>query len=98
MSLFTNINKGLEEFRNTPEAVLVDVREENEFREGHIPGALNIPLSVIQQIDLDKTAPLFIYCLRGSRSDRAAAILKKMGYQHVKSIGGIMSYKGELEK
>ena len=39
---------------------------------------------------------VFLYCLRGSRSRKAAGILKKMGYMKVKSIGGISSYKGEL--
>ena len=51
MFLFSNINKKLEEFQNTPGAVLVDVREADEFRSGHIPGAINQPLSTISRID-----------------------------------------------
>jgi len=43
--MFENINKGLEEFKSTPGAVLVDVRELDEFASGHIPGAVNLPLS-----------------------------------------------------
>jgi rhodanese-related sulfurtransferase len=41
MFLLANINKKLEEYRNTSGAVLVDVREVDEFRSGHIPGAIN---------------------------------------------------------
>ena len=46
--LFDNINKGIEEYKNTEGAVLVDVRETDEFESGHIPGAVNLPLSKIQ--------------------------------------------------
>ena len=109
--MFENINKGLEEFKSTPGAVLVDVREPDEFASGHIPGAVNLPLSGIQNMSasagvqsvfegsaVSKDTVMFIYCLRGSRSMRAAGILKKMGYRNVKSIGGINRYQGEIEK
>ena len=98
MILFGNINKGLEEYRATPGAILLDVREADEFASGHIPGAINAPLSTITNPILPKEAPLYLYCLRGTRSKRAAGILKKMGYKSAKSIGGISGYKGEIEK
>ena len=94
----TNINDAVEECRKTPGAVLMDVREADEFRSGHIPGAVNMPLSVIDQVTLPKDKPIFVYCLRGTRSKRAVSRLKRMGYQNVKSIGGIASYKGQVEK
>ena len=97
MILFGNINIGLEECRATPGAILVDVREVDEFASGHIPNAVNEPLSTIKQTTLPKDKPLFLYCLRGTRSKRAARILRSMGYT-VKSIGGIGRYKGELER
>ncbi|MBR1707834.1 MAG: rhodanese-like domain-containing protein [Clostridia bacterium] len=97
MILFGNINKGLQEVQRTKAAVLVDVREADEFCSGHIPGAVNIPLSRITSISFEKTTPLFLYCLRGTRSRRAMGILKKMGYT-AKSIGGITGYKGQLER
>ena len=97
MFLFANINKKLEEYRNTSGAVLVDVREVDEFRSGHIPGAINLPLSDISRIMIPNDKPLFVYCLRGSRSRRAVGILKRMGYS-AKSIGGITAYKGEIER
>ena len=97
MFLFGNINKGLDEYRATTGALLVDVRERDEFKAGHIPGAINQPLSTIGQTTLPKDKPLFLYCLRGTRSRQAAGILKSMGYK-VKSIGGISSYRGKTEK
>lgn len=97
MILFGNINRGLEEYRATSGAILVDVREADEYNSGHIPGAVNAPLSTINKTSLPRTAPLFLYCLRGTRSKRAAKILKGMGYT-VKSIGGISGYKGEVER
>lgn len=97
MILFGNINRGLETYRATSGAILVDVREADEFATGHIPGAVNAPLSTISNTTLPKDAPLFLYCLRGSRSKRAAGILKKMGYT-VKSIGGISGYKVTIER
>lgn len=95
MLLFGNINRGLEEYKAAPNAILVDVREAEEFNAGHIPGAVSLPLSSIIGVTLPKDAPLFLYCLRGTRSKRAAGILKRMGYT-VKSIGGIKGYKGQL--
>ena len=97
MILFGNINKGLHEYKATPGAVLVDVREVDEFKTGYIPGAVNAPLSMITSSNLPKDKPLFLYCLRGTRSKQAAEILKRMGYT-VKSIGGISGYRGAIGK
>ena len=96
MILFGDINKGLKEYRSAAGAILVDVREKTEFASGHIAGAVNEPLSMILKTSLPKEVPVFLYCLRGSRSRKAAGILKKMGYTKVKGIGGINGYKGEL--
>ena len=98
MLLFGNINRGLAEYGSVPGAVLVDVREAEEFAAGHIPGAVNLPLSMIKTVALPKDTPLFLYCLRGSRSLRAMGVLKRMGYTNLRSIGGINTYKGELTK
>jgi rhodanese-related sulfurtransferase len=75
--------------------VLPDVRERNEFPTSHIRGAINLPLSEIQTVSFQIDTPLYVYCLRGSRSKRAAAYLKKAGYSDVCSIGGILAWKGE---
>ncbi len=53
-ALFGNINKGMEEYRAAEGAILIDVREDVEFASGHIPGAVNVPLSIIESADLPK--------------------------------------------
>lgn len=93
----STINEAVEECRGTRGAVLVDVRERDEFCAGHIPGAMNVPLSEIGTIDIPKDRPLFVYCLRGTRSRQAVGALRQLGYT-AKSIGGIVSYRGQLEK
>ena len=94
---FNKINKGVKEYRATPGAVLIDVREPGEFAAGHIPGAVNMTLSGSHNLSCGKDTPLYLYCLRGSRSLKASVFLKGQGYTNVKSIGGITGYKGELE-
>lgn len=94
-----DINKGVEEFRNTPGAVLLDVREAAEYKGGRIPGSLNIPLSFISEIEdeiEDFSTPIYIYCLSGFRARQAKGILSGMGYKQLKSIGGINGYSGEI--
>ena len=96
-----DINKGVEEFRNTEHAVLLDVRTEEEYRGGHIPGSMNIDVAQIHtapSVLKDKTIPLFVYCYSGARSGRAVSLLKNMGYTNVKNIGGISAYSGGTER
>ncbi len=95
-----DINQGVEEWKSTQGAVLVDVRTADEYRQGHIPGSINIPLSDISRIKSrvpGKDTPLFVHCLSGGRSSQAAAQLKQMGYTRVKNIGGINRYRGKVE-
>ncbi len=71
-----DINAGVEEFRATPGARLVDVRTPGEYAGGHIPGAVNVPLQQISAIASevpDKSTPLFVYCMSGARSQQAAS-------------------------
>lgn len=94
-----NINEGVKKFRQTPNAILLDVRTEEEYSETHIDGSTNLPLQKIEMatsIITDKNKPLFVYCRSGVRSAKAVAILKKMGYTNVNDIGGILDYKEEL--
>ncbi len=92
-----DINEGVDLCRQTPGAELVDVREADEYAAGHVPGAVNVPLSAIDGITLPKETPLFVYCLRGSRAKKAVEQLVRMGYKNVQSIGGISQYKGPVE-
>lgn len=96
-----DINAGVEEFKNTEGAVLIDVRDEEEFAEGHIPGAVSVPLARLRETeDLvdDYDTPIFTYCLSGIRSARSVPALNMIGFTKVKSIGGIEDYKGPLER
>ena len=96
-----NINLRIEEFRSCAGAVLVDVRGRQEYDDGHIPGAINIPLDSIQsarKIIAEMDIPVFTYCYTGRRSIMAVNALKKLGYSNVKNIGGIAFYKGSIDK
>ncbi len=92
-----DINEGLEQCKQTKGAVLLDVRSEEEYRSGHIPGSINVPVEVINTVSKkipDHNTPVFSYCLSGMRSSRAVAAMKQMGYTQVQNIGGINQYRG----
>ncbi|HIF63684.1 MAG TPA: molybdopterin-synthase adenylyltransferase MoeB [Deltaproteobacteria bacterium] len=79
--------------------VAVDVREKEEFREGHVPGALSLPRGFLEmQVETkvaDHDTPLVVYCQSGVRSMLAARQLKTMGYSSVCSMaGGYGAWKG----
>ena len=96
-----DIHQGVEEWKAIPGAVLLDVRTTGEYAGGHIPGSRNVPLDSLAQVnDLveDKSTPIFVHCLSGSRSRQATAILQQMGYGNVKNIGGISAWRGEVER
>ena len=102
MSIFsifkgTDLNAGVERCRRTPGAVLLDVRTPEEYAQGHGPGSRNIPLDRVGGAELDRGAPLFVYCRSGARSSQACAALRRRGYEAV-NIGGILSYTGTLEQ
>ena len=95
-----DINESVKEYHSTLNAVLLDVRSPGEYREGHIPGSINVPLSSLSDIEetvSDPDTPLFVYCYSGSRSRQAVQLLGQMGYTNVKNVGGISSYKGKVE-
>lgn len=96
-----DVNRGVQEFRSENHAVLLDVRDFQEYEKGHIPGAVNIPRDEIErakELIPDRNTPIYAYCYSGRRSDYAVSSLKRMGFTSVRNIGGIASYKGELEK
>lgn len=96
----TDINQGVARFQQASNAVLVDVRTPGEYRDGHIPGSINVPLQQIEDINLevsDVSTPLYVYCRSGVRSRQATAVLQEMGYEEVHNIGGILDYKGKVE-
>ena len=81
---------------NDKSYILIDVREDYEFKEGHIPGAVNIPLGNITKVDYSLDKILIVYCRSGNRSNQAAIKLKNMGY-NVKDMGGILDWTYEIE-
>lgn len=85
-------------FTTTEDAVLLDVRTLGEFEGGHIEGAINVDWtgSEFEEgiSDIDKSAPVFVYCLSGGRSSAAVSFLKKNGYKTVYELdGGMMAWR-----
>ncbi|MDD5461857.1 MAG: rhodanese-like domain-containing protein [Methylococcales bacterium] len=78
-------------------AVIVDVREDSEWNEGHIPGAIHIPLGQLNErlpeLKLYKDSTVITQCKSGGRSAKALDILKSAGFSKVYSMeGGIMAW------
>jgi putative phage shock protein E len=83
--------------------ILVDVRRPDEYKSGHIPGAVLLTNETITEesaarILKNKNQKILVYCRSGQRSRVAAGKLSSMGYTNVVNIGGIMSWKGKIEK
>lgn len=79
-------------------AIIIDVREANQFYEGHIPMAINIPLEEIEKgyCRLPREKLLIFYCESGASSLMAARILAKKGYRVVNAVGGLREYNKDL--
>lgn len=95
----SGMERGLQAYRETPGAILLDVRTSWEYDQGHIPGSQNIPLMSLSDMPEkieDKETALFVYCQSGNRSRQAVGILEYMGYHNAFDIGGIADYSGEL--
>ncbi|GLB58167.1 rhodanese-like domain-containing protein [Cytobacillus sp. NCCP-133] len=81
-------------------AQLIDVREPNEFENGHILGARNIPLSQMKMRmkELRSDKPVYIYCQSGMRSARAAQFLHRRGYKDLSHLqGGFKKWSGKVK-
>ena len=77
-------------------AMVIDVREEGEFRGGHIPGARNVPLTEVESRldDIPRDAPVVVHCALGSRGALAAKRLQELGFENVHNLeGGIRAWK-----
>ena len=84
------------------EHIILDTREQDEFDSGHIPGAILIPYTEIEnkaeEMIPDKDELILVYCRSGRRSKIAAENLAKLGYTNVKEFGGIIDWPYEVEK
>lgn len=85
---------------NHSDAVVVDVREENEYLKGHIVNSVHIPLSYLnerlKQLEKYKDKPIIVSCRSGQRSGQACATLKKNGFENVYNLsGGVMAWQND---
>ena len=79
--------------------IILDVRTPKEFRERHIPNAINIPNETIGSEDIqelpDKDQLILVYCRSGNRSKQASGKLAELGYTNIVEIGGINDWTGD---
>jgi rhodanese-related sulfurtransferase len=89
------------QLQDSNNAVILDVRTEDEVSEGYIPNAININIhkgqGFISDIEaLDKSKTYFVYCKSGGRSGQACGIMNQLGFQNAYNLlGGFMEWKGE---
>ena len=67
---------------NLSQSPVIDVRTVMEYRQGHVPGSINIPLDDIGEASLDPSKTLYLYCRSGARSANACAQLTRKGHQY----------------
>lgn len=98
---FNNINPTLAtQLINREDAVILDVREDNEYRDGHIVNSVHIPMSYLsdrlKELEKHKGKPIIVGCRSGQRSAHACSVLKKNGFATVYNLsGGIMAWKSD---
>jgi len=75
-------------------AALIDVREADEYAEGHVPGAVNLPKDLLpSRLDeLDRTAPVHVICASGNRSSAMTEVLTAKGFDAVNVRGGTSAW------
>lgn len=82
--------------------IVLDVREQEEYDQGHIPGAVLLPVGEITQESASAAVPekdtvVLVYCRSGNRSKAAAGELAQLGYTQVYEFGGIQDWPYEIE-
>ena len=91
----TDMDGYLAAVKNPNGALLLDVREESEFKAGHVPGALNVPRGLLEFTlwkkigypgPVDMNRKIFVQCATGGRATLAAADLKKVGFTNVVAV------------
>lgn len=82
--------------------VILDVRTQEEYDQGHIPGAINIANEFIGTDEIpelpNKDRLIMVYCRSGNRSKQAAQKLVDLGYTNIVEFGGILDWPGDIEK
>lgn len=90
------------EMMDTQDVVILDVREQNEYDGGHIPGAVLLPVGTIDEaaaaeVIPDKDSTVLVYCRSGNRSKTASSKLVELGYTNIYEFGGINTWPYETE-
>ena len=97
-----SMDEAVKMMRDEKDYIILDVRRPDEYAEGHIPGAINVPNEEIGSAAIeelpDKSQLILVYCRSGRRSREAAGKLVKLGYTNIVEFGGILDWKGEIEK
>ena len=87
--------------KSEKDAIILDVRTQEEYDKKHIPGALLLPIDEIRNGNVsalpNKNQKILIYCWTGRRAEDSAAMLVDMGYKNVYEFGGLVNWTGELE-
>ncbi|WP_345004291.1 rhodanese-like domain-containing protein [Snuella lapsa] len=92
----------LSQLENDANAVIIDVRTDDEVAEGIIPNAIHIDIykgqAFIDEIDaLDKSKNYYVYCRSGNRSGQACSIMEELGFENAYNLlGGILEWEGDL--
>lgn len=86
----------------TQEVIVLDVREQDEYDSGHIPGAVLLPVGTIDQdtaaeVIPEKDSTVLVYCRSGNRSKTASSTLAELGYTNIYEFGGINTWPYETE-
>lgn len=87
---------------DTQEVIVVDVREQDEYDSGRIPGAVLLPVGTINEetastVIPEKDSTVLVYCRSGNRSKTASEALAELGYTNIYEFGGINTWPYEIE-
>ena len=87
---------------DTQEVIILDVREQDEYDSGHIPGAVLLPVGTIDEETAAAVIPegdsiVLVYCRSGNRSKTASSTLAELGYTNIYEFGGINTWPYETE-
>lgn len=98
-----SMEQGLNLMENDSNYVLLDVRTIEEYNDGHIPNAIQLTNETFTKEEAENIIPskdtvIYVYCRSGRRSKLSSQKLINFGYKNVIEIGGIIDYKGKLEK
>ena len=90
------------EMMDTQEVIILDVRRQDEYDSGHIPGAVLLPVGTIDEetaaeVIPEKDSTVLVYCRSGNRSKTASSTLAELGYTNIYEFGGINTWPYETE-